>query len=166
MSLQVKTAVGAPFAGMRTHFNKNKVASVVSEEASAEIPFGTAVVQGTADDGVLIPAAQANLVRGIVQHSHTYNKDNELGSTGLKPKVVFDCAEEGELYVATTEAVSPASAVRIFMSGGSAGKFGKTASAGVSIDVSKFCQWKETTTGSGAARLAFDFRDRKNSSSD
>lgn len=153
----VKTSMTAAFPGMRADLGKNQVRSCVSEEGSAEIRFGAAVKKGTADNGALIPTATADKILGIVQHSHAYNKDNELGDTGLKPKTVFDVAEYGKLMVLTEEAVTPASAVRLRVSGGTPGAFRATsAGAGLSVDYSASCRWTGTFA-SGFAELEFDF---------
>lgn len=166
----VKTSMTQAFPGMHNGLNKNRTKPALSEEVSAQIRFGLAVVQGTSDDGVKIPAAQTDVIVGLVPQSHALARDpgtgvGELGDTGLLPGAVFDLDEEGELWVLTDEAVTPTSAVRVRMSGGSAGYFRATSAAGVTVDVSDRCRWAGSY-GSGYALLKFDFRRRKAGTAD
>jgi hypothetical protein len=164
---QVLTKMVQAFPGMQNGLNKNKVKPGLNEEASAELRFGVAVKQGTADDGVLACTATNNLIAGIFQQSHALVKDpgtgvGELGDTGLLPGAVGDLAEEGELWVLTEEAVTPSSSVRIrCVAAGAevAGAFRATADSTDCVDVSDRCKWAGTYA-SGYALLKFDFRRR------
>lgn len=166
----VKTGQTQAFAGMPNGLNKNRVKPGLNEEASAEIPFGLAVKQGTADDGVKVPAAQADLIVGLHQHSHALVKDpgtgvGELGNTGLKPGAVGDIAEEGELWVLTDEAVTVTSAVRLRTTGADAGKFRASAVATNTVDLSDRARWAGAYA-SGLALLKFNFRMKKAGTAD
>lgn len=148
------------FAGMLgdVAYSKN-CQSYVNSEASAEIPFGVMVGQGATDDTCLKLAAITDKMIGIVAHSHAYNKDNELGTTGLKPKVTVDVLKKGTIWVPVEEAVTPASAVlvRAVAAGAEvAGAFRDTADASDLIDCSAFARYLTTTTGAGFALLEFD----------
>lgn len=159
----VSLAMTAAFAGMQVDAKKCEILSYVSEEASAEIPFGVCVKQGTADDQCLKLTAITDKLIGIVVHSHAYQKDNEVGDTGIKPKMMVAVAVRGEIWVPVEEAVTPASTVlvrAIAVGGETAGAFRDTADASDLIDVSKFCRFMSSTTGAGIARLMFDFTNR------
>ncbi len=164
----VLTALVKAFPGMRSELKKNTIDSCVSEESSAEIRFGIAVKRGTADDGVLLCTATSNKFRGIVQQTHAIEKDVELGTSGVKPKMQLDVAVEGVMYVLTEEDVTPTSAVRIrCVAGGSevAGAFRATADSTDCYDISKFARWKGTYA-SGYALLEFDFRNSASGAAD
>lgn len=156
----VPTAMTAAFDGMIVDSEPFVERSYVSEEASAEIPFGVCVKQGTGDNGALKLTSTADKLIGLVRHSHAYNRDNELGSTGLKPYVTLGVVTKGVMWVPVEEAVTPASAVlvRAVATGNEvAGAFRDTADGSDCIDVSAFCRYLSSTTGAGRAKLAFDF---------
>lgn len=154
-SVSVQQAVA--FAGMvgdTAHMRDAK--SYTNAEASAEIPFGLFAIQGTAVDEAKIPSAQADVGVGIVLHSHAFQKDNELGTTGLKSKVVFSALTRGRVWVTTDEAITLASAVRVRMSGAGAGTFRASSSAGVT-KLLNGCRWVSVSTATpGVAQLEFD----------
>lgn len=163
----VKTTLEAAYPGMRSGMNKNRVTPGLNEEASAEMRWGIAVKQGTDDAGALLLTATTNKIKGLVQSTHAMAKETELGDTGVKPDAVFDCAEEGELYVLTEEAVTPASDVRVrCVAGGGevAGAFRATADSTDCI-LLKHCKWAGTYA-SGYALLKFDFRNRDQGTAD
>lgn len=157
----VSQTQGGPFAGMLSSSHPDQSDSYVSEEASAEIPFGTMVKQGTAENGALKCTATSNVLAGIVVHSHGYAKDTELGSTGLKPKVNLRLLQKGRVWVPVEEAVVPGDAVRVrVVAGGgeTAGAFRKAADSTDCIDISKFARW--ITGGSSVAELEIDLSNR------
>ncbi len=157
----VSNTQGVAFAGMVADNSLLKdCKSYLSAESSAEIAFGTAVVQGTTEIECLKPAAQANLILGVVAHSHDYQKDVELGTTGLKPKATVTPLTRGRIWVVVTEAVTFTDAVRVNMSGADAGKFGKTSSGGVTKLITGAARWLSTTTGAGVAQLEIDINNR------
>lgn len=123
--------------------------SFVNEEASAEIPFGVMAIHGTNDGDAKLMTANTELPAGIVLHSHRYAKDEELGSTGLKPDVSMNLLQKGRILVTAVDAVTPADPVRYIVAGGGF----QTASAGVgaSVDISLFARW---ITSAGAGELA------------
>src|SRR5688572_3054806 len=92
--------------------------SAFSEEASAEIPFGVMLQQGTADDGakLLATSAAAMAVRllGIAVRSHDFAIGLQLGTGGgLLPGIPFGCGKKGRFRVLVEEAVSPTADVRV-----------------------------------------------------
>lgn len=135
--------VGTPYI-VDTHKN---------EEAADEIPFGVMVAAGVADDGALKVADAADRLLGVVAHSHHYGKDRELGDTGLKPKTAMRILRQGRIWVVVSEAVTPASPVRITEAGGG---FLTTAVAGVTVDCSAFAQFKSSAGAGGLVQLAID----------
>ncbi len=158
-SVLVKPA--AYFAGMLVDLNGYTSESCVNEEASAELAFGRMVKQGTAVDQAKELAAQADRAVGIVMHSHRYAKDDELGTTGLKPAVSFAVLTRGKIVVEVGEAVTFTDAVRYNATGtgGTKGVFYKTSSAGNTVLI-KSARWLSTTTGAGLAELEFDILGR------
>lgn len=95
----------AGYAGQLADSSHNDVVTMVSEEASAEIPMGACVMQGTADDQAKLPTSAAAVMVGVVLHSHQYSKDVELGTTGLKPKACLNILRRGRCFVYSETAV-------------------------------------------------------------
>ena len=152
-------APAAAFAGLRGDGAPHYARSKVSEEASAEIPFGVMVGAGSADDGCLALAAVTDKLAGVVVHSHAYNKDNELGSTGLKPDVTVSVLRKGTIWDDVEEAVAVGGTVlvRAVATGGEqAGEFRTTADASDLIDISANASWLTSTSGAGLALLSID----------
>lgn len=135
--------------------------SYVSEEASAEMPFGTVVKQGTADNGCLKLTAVTDKLLGIIRRSHAFHKDVELGDTGLKPKVMIPVVVRGTMWVPCEEAMTPSSAkiyVRAIAAGAEvAGAFRDSTDASDLIDVTAFVRVLTSSTGAGRIKIAFDF---------
>lgn len=157
----VSIVQGVSFAGQLGDTSQmNDAKSYVNAEASAEMPFGILVVQGTLEQDALIPAAQANLAVGILMHSHAYQKDNELGTSGLKADVVFSALTRGRIWVTVDEAVTIAGAVRVRMSGAGAGTFRTAASAGVTKLITSSARFLTATAGAGVALLEIDINNR------
>jgi hypothetical protein len=156
----VSSDPAAAFPGMIGDVRPKAVDSCINGEASAEIPFGHAVIQGTLDNEALLPALGTDGIKllGIVLHSHAYNKDNELGTTGLKPEIAMSVLAAGRVWVPIDENVTPASAVRVRHTTASLGKgsFRASASAGATFDISKFARWVGThlaATGYGLLEI-------------
>ncbi len=141
--------------------------SRVSEEASAEIPFGRMLKAGSTDPQVLLPTATSDLFAGVSVFNHAYAKPNELGDTGLKPMVAFNILNKGRLWVRTEDAVTQASEVHVrCVTGGSngygaagaesAGAFRGTADSTDCVDVSAFCRWMKSAGAGELAELEVD----------
>lgn len=165
----VKQAIGAAIAGMLADTKLVEIDSFVSEEASAEIPFGVMVKQGTADNGALKLTATSNKLVGLVVHDHSYAKDTELGSTGLKPKTTLRVMTKGRAWVTVEEAVTPASAVKVrAVAGGSevAGAFRDTADSTDCIDISAFARYLTTAGAGELALLDLDMSGRNDAVAD
>lgn len=134
-----------------------------SEEASAEIPFGVMVCQGTEDDGALLlntsSASMATKLKGVTVFGQAYAKPSELGDTGFKPKCTFDVLNKGRIYVKVEEAVAPGNAVRVraVVAGNEVkGAFRTTADATDCVDISKFAKWIRGADANGLAVVELD----------
>jgi acyl-CoA synthetase (AMP-forming)/AMP-acid ligase II len=144
-----KPAIG--FAGMWADSGPHKTRSYVSEESSAEMPFGVMLARGTTDKdkGALLPhtsaAAMAAAFVGVLMHAHEYAETFELGDTGLKPKMTLKVATHGTVLVLPEEAVEPGDPVRVrVVTAGEeqAGAFLTTDDDSADcVDVSAFCRW-------------------------
>lgn len=149
----VSTDPAVAFAGMQGDSGNNRVRSYVNEEASAEMAFGVMLKQGTADNDALLLAVQTDRMIGVLVHSHAYNKDNELGTTGVKPNVSIGVLTHGWVWVEVTEAVTPASAVKVDEAGGT---FGDTATANETVDISPFARYLTSAGANEFALLELD----------
>lgn len=142
------TAVTRITTAIRGQLATNQIAiqkdTKVSEEASAEIPFGVAVRRGTADDGMLLMSANTQKPCGILICDGPFAKDNELGDTGLKPKVVGDVVVRGRVYVWAESAMNVGDAVhvRVTANGGNTqtGTFLPLKDTNKTIDISAFAR--------------------------
>lgn len=147
------------FAGMcaDTSFQKD-VVSKVNAEASAEIAFGSAVVKGTGDDDVKIPALTSDVLVGIVAHSHAYEKDIEVGDTGIKPKMTVGVARHGRWLVTVDVAVTPSSPVRVRMDNNAGKVPGQFCTAAVAGHTTLLvgAKYRTTTAGAGVVEIELD----------
>jgi hypothetical protein len=81
------------------------VVSRFNQEAAAQMPFGIGVKPGTVRDGVKLPAAQADVIEGIVKWGANHMPANaagtigDLGATGLLPKAGLEVVRRGRMYV-------------------------------------------------------------------
>jgi len=160
----VSEAMAIGFAGALADSGNKTCASKYSEEASAEIPFGVMVVKGTDEDnGVLLPhtsgVASADIMMGVVVHSHAYAKDTELGDSGLKPKVSLDVLTHGRIYVLPEETVTPGDPVRVRVIAAGLeqkGAFRTTADSTDCVDISSFARWTKGGSSTVPAVLELD----------
>jgi len=112
---QQPIGVAGQLANLRTE-DVGDVKTATNEEASAGIPFGVMVKQGTNDDGVklLAGSGDAAVMSGIVVFASLYNIPTQLSADGfLQPGVTFDRLREGDIYVIVEDAVTPASPVHV-----------------------------------------------------
>lgn len=135
--------------------------SVISEEVSAEIPFGTMVAKGTADNGVKLLGSMSDEFRGVAVRSHDFTVGVELGDTGAKPKCVFGAGFDGRFRVLVEDAVTKLSPVHVRTGsvGGTAGAFrGSTAGVGLVVADKTFTAEAddETLTASAHGLLTGD----------
>lgn len=161
----VSATLPVAFPGMRSSSHFGHVDGMINGEASAEIPFGVCVAQGSTDKSAIKLAATSDKLVGIVMFRHGYADTIELGTTGLKPGVTMEVLDEGECWVIVEEDVTPASAplVRAVVAGAEiAGAFRDTSDASDLIDVSHFCRFVSTSTlaqdgTTKIAKLRFNF---------
>lgn len=139
----------------------------VSSETTKQLPFGFAVMQGTADDAVKQFTSQTGKILGIVPYAAIYQVQKELslladsdGNIGLLPGVLVSIKRRGRLWVAIDEDVVPTSAVRVrttVVSTQGPGVFRKTANAGDTVNISKIANYCGTFTAAiGYALLEYD----------
>jgi hypothetical protein len=119
--MSVQTTYGATMtvavAGQVSDNGAIDVMPMFNGEASAEIPFGRAVIfDGTAaadHNSALLPAAETNLVAGIVMFTHQYTRGtstSDLGDTGVRPGGALSVLRKGRIWVvAGTDVLANAS---------------------------------------------------------
>lgn len=141
---QVATAHGMADASMGT---------ATSEEETAGIPVGRFVVQGAADDGALLPSAQADVLKGVACFSHEFERSTELNDDlDLAPGTTFGVLLTGPVTVAPTTAAAPGDEVHVQMvaeGGHPAGAVRATASVNKTVDISAFARWRTTAASGG-----------------
>lgn len=162
-----QTSVGVKaiaYAGMISDASRDSnLRSYTSEEASAEIPFGVFVGQGTNDNGMLLLAATSDGVVGLLVNSQAFARDVEVGDTGLKPKMTAQVMTRGRAYAWVEEAVTPASLplIRCIAVGSEkAGALRDTADASDCVNASSWMRFLGTTTGAGFVEVEFDVANR------
>lgn len=156
----------AGFAGMNGDSTNSEADSYVSEEVSAEIPFGVMVAQGTSVSGAKLFASNADKMIGVNQHNHYYHNPSEIGLVGIKPKATMAIKKRGKVWVTVDEAVTPASPVRVRATGATAGTFRTSAVAGQTVNMSSFARFLTSTTGAGVVLLEFDITMRNITTND
>jgi hypothetical protein len=156
------------FPGMQSGAGPRHIDSFVNSEASAEMRFGICVAQGATDKAALLLAATTDKLVGVTCFRHGYVDTIQLGTNGIKPKVVLGVEAIGERWVVVEEDVTPASDVyvRAVATGAEiAGAFRDTADGADTINVSKFCRFVSSSTlapdgTTKVAKLRFDFTNR------
>ena len=93
-------------AGQLADLAQADIRSFVTSEASAEIPFGFAVVQGSGEKDALLPAAGSDVFVGVLVHSHAYDPENDLGTTGVKADRELNIMNKGRVWVVVGETVA------------------------------------------------------------
>ncbi len=127
----------------------NVAASVHSNEVSAPIPPGYAVVvdsantSADADDGVILPSANTQLLKGIALFDHSFARTVQIDDAtgGYLPDITFDVARKGRVRVVAqgTMLATDHVHVQVVTNGGAlAGTFRASADAGKSYDCSDF----------------------------
>jgi hypothetical protein len=93
------------YAGMKSDIREgNVVDSYIQGEASAEIPFGVVVAEGTAStqegtpDKAILMVNGSSVVAGVLLHAHNYDRESQLGSTGVKPTNLISVMKRGQVY--------------------------------------------------------------------
>ncbi len=135
--------------------------SSLSEEETAEIPFGVMVGQGADDDGAVLLGAVTDFLRGVSVFGQYYSKPTELGEVGLMPGTRFDCLLKGRIYVLVEGDVTPTHGVHVRavadeMMGEVAGAFRGTGDGSDTIDCSTFAKWRTSASDGELAVLEID----------
>lgn len=134
-------------------------ASAVNED-SAALPFGVMVAQGDADDGVVLPTATTDLLKGVVVFYQGYLRPEELDDDGLQPGVQLGVLRHGRIWVRPEDAVTPTSGVHVRRtSGGPSEQLGAFRGMGDgtdTIDCSLFCKWMTSADAGELAKLEID----------
>lgn len=167
-------AAALGFPGMLSDATPHQCDSRVSEEASAEIPFGTMVIRGADEDNGALQlhtssAATVALLAGIVVHTHNYAKPTQLGDIGLKPGVVLNLLQKGRIWVTTEDACDPGDTVKVRAIAAGAevkGAFRVAADASDCVDISKFARWITSAGAGGVAMLEIDMTNASQATAD
>ncbi len=141
-------------------------------ETGAVIPFGHALLQngsGTADASAKLPAgASATNIVGIALDSNTFevNADAKTadGRVGYPDKETVNVLSKGVVYVYSKDAIAVGDAVRLYHTDGASaastgaylGRFGKTAAAGKTFEVTAGARWLSSCAAGGIALLEID----------
>jgi hypothetical protein len=149
-------------AGQLADLGDNDIATYVSEEGSAEIPFGVMVAQGTEDNGCLKMAVSTDKLVGVVVATQAMNKPNELGDTGILPGIAVSVMKRGRIVVTAADAVTPADPVRVNESGGTF----QTGSSGGVTTLLKHARWLTTAGAGELAVVEFDMLTRADNTQD
>lgn len=112
-----------------------------NNETTARIPFGVPLVRN--GSGVLPNSAQVATAAGAILGLSVFTDVHEVAhrqaavpyQEGVLPNMAMNILKVGAIYLEVFEAVAPGNALRYFKSGSNAGKWGKTASAGNSLNL-------------------------------
>lgn len=136
-------------------------------EASANIPFGRAVKQGTEDNEAVLPAAESDEIIGIVIHADDYTtgSDGELTSTGLIPGARLGVLRKGVIWAMARTAVAKGNRcwVRAVSSDTGFEVLGGLEDSDDStdmIDCTKQAVWRDSAAQGELARLEVDFTNK------
>ena len=155
-----------------------------TNESAAVVPFGHAVIfdsSATSGLGVKLPAgASATNVLGLAVDSNTFEANANSsyvgnsaipgtavtadGRTGYPNKQIVNVLSKGVVYVFTVDAIAVGDAVRVYhtdhtsasSNGGYKGRFGKTATAGKTFNVTAGARWVGAAAAGGLALLEID----------
>ena len=156
-------AVG--FAGqIATADGATRVTPCLQDEASASIPFGTAVkfYTANADSGARLPTTTGDKLRGITMHSHASDfgrSDSILDENGdVRKGKMVNVVTNGEIWVTCENGCTPGAPLFVRVAG--AGVLGalRSAADGVNtIDCTARGTWQSTAIAGGLAKLHVDF---------
>lgn len=161
--------MAAGFPGLLADLRPKAADSHIQGEASAEIPFGAAVILGTAStvpgtpDPVVLPVDGNSRITGVVLHSHAYmgpgTYEPQLGDVGVKPKNMVAVLKKGRVHVLWEGgAVSKGANLYVRHTAGvgeQKGAFRHDADGGDAVLVRGFVA-AETVTADGRNHLAVD----------
>lgn len=176
MNLQTtySSAPAIGYAGMLEGELDQDIIAMKNVEATASIPFGSAVAFKTSspssDLDALLPAGSTDKIAGIVAHSHAYArqwtdsdgvKHGDLDSTGLVPGTFLNVLRAGKILVPCVTGCAPADRLYVCYAAGSTytvvGTMGNAAEASHTIDCTTQGQWLTTAAANGLAWLQVNF---------
>lgn len=159
-----KPAIG--YVGMLDSNVAHDIITLKNAEASASIAFGLAVKfkdTVTTDKDAVLPAAQADLVIGVVAHSHNYaaawtdvgtgTTYGELDATGVKPGGFLNVLRRGRILVTCASGCEAGDKLFVRRAGGTLGELNNAASGTDMIDLSTKGTWLTTASAGGLAWL-------------
>lgn len=162
--LSYSTYQSAAFPGMLYDNGDNDVLSYVSEEASANMPFGIALAKGAADFGALLMVNGSSVVIGVAQHVHNVDPGQVAATpagAGVPPKYPVNVLKRGRIWVSVEQAVTPASNVFVRHTAGAGGTqkgaFRTDADTATAVQVTNGMRFLTSTTGAGLAVLEVNF---------
>ena len=136
------------------------VVTRTSEEASAEIPFGTIVKRGTVGDRCKMLTAVSDIPDGVVVFANMFDYPTERGDIGLKPKTTFGVLRKGRIYVLleTDVAITDEVHVRATANGANTtiGICRATADATHTIDLTGLASWAKAGVAGDVGILEVD----------
>lgn len=132
---------------------------------SVSIPFGYAVIFDRAapasDYSATLPAAETDIVAGIVIRSHAYEHDDGLDSTGVEAGHFMNVLRKGRVLVVAEDAVAVGDPLWVRCTAGGAGEVvgGLTnADDGTeTIDCSAYGKWLTSASAGELAWLEVNF---------
>ncbi len=137
--------------------------AMINNEASAEMPFGVAVAfEGGSDDkGALLPdSISVDVIAGILVHTHSYHKPEQLGDSGVKPGQMLNVLRRGRLLAVCEDGCTPGARlhVRAVAGGGEQeGALLASPDGTDTIDCGNQGVWLTTASAGGLAELEVDF---------
>ncbi len=157
-SLTLTSAIEGALADNGEH----DVAAFYNGEASAEIPFGYGVIQGTEDNEAILPTAEGDECIGVVIHANEYTRggaDAQLGDDGIVPGVRMNVARKGRAWVRvrTGCAKGERAWLRCTATPGAVGSWENADDGTETIDCTKQAVFRSTAAADGLAILEFDF---------
>ncbi len=179
MAVAVQTTYAASpnaaYAGMLAS-EDCEIISMKNVESSAAMPFGRAVIfkgSNTTDQDALVPSAEADVVAGIVVHSHVYDRSytlasgataGELSSAGVLPGAMINVLRRGVIWVIAEDACVPGTRIWVRCTAGGTGEVVggiTTADEGTeTIDCTNQGVFLTTAAAGALAKLQVDFTNR------
>jgi len=173
MSLSIQTsystAPATAYAGLlaSAHYESDSLKNV---EASASMPFGIAVAFKTAapatNQDVLLPAAQADKIAGIVILSQEYARTHtlagggtagDLDATGLVPGTMMNVMRKGRIWVTVATGCAVGDRLYIRRAAGTLGSAENAADGTNMVDCTKQGVFVTSCTAGGLAIVEVDF---------
>jgi hypothetical protein len=159
------TSMTAAIAGQLADGSANDIRSFVNDEASAEMPFGCAVVQGSSEKAALVPASDDQKVVGIVVHCHVYGAD-DLGDDGVKPECEINVLNRGRIWAEAATSASIGDRGYVHYAGDQAGRIGNLETIDVAFGTEKQIRFLTAAAAAGdLVVVEVDFNNEQDASS-